>query len=62
MLLILLVWDMHGRSRVSEFLGQPKVNHVDHRGRFVDTHDEIGGFDISMDQIARVDEFYAFQL
>jgi hypothetical protein len=30
MLLILLVWNVHGCPWVSEFLGQPKVNHVDH--------------------------------
>lgn len=29
MLLVLLVWDVHSRPGVSEFLGQSKVNDVD---------------------------------
>ena len=62
MLLILLVWDVHRRPWISEFLCETKVNHVDHRGRFVDAHDEICGFNVSMDQITRVDEFYTLQL
>lgn len=32
MLLILLVWDVHRRPWISEFLCKAKVNHVDHRG------------------------------
>ena len=30
MLLVLLIWNVHSRPRVSEFLGQPKVNHIDY--------------------------------
>ena len=30
MLLILLVWDVHSCPGISEFLGQPKVDDVDH--------------------------------
>lgn len=32
MLLILLVGDVHCRPGISKFLGEAKVNHVDHRG------------------------------
>lgn len=62
MLLVLLVWDVHSRPGISEFFGQPKVDNVDDCRGFADTHDEIGWLDVSVDQIAGVDEFYAFQL
>lgn len=62
MLLVLLVWDVHSGPGISEFFCQPKVDDINDQRRFADTHDEIGGLDVSVDQIAGVDEFYAFQL
>jgi len=32
MLLVLLVWDVHGGSGVSKFLGQSKVDDIDNTG------------------------------
>ena len=54
---ILLVRNMGGGSRVTEFLGEAKVNHVNHVGSFSGAHNKIGWFDITVDDRVAVDEF-----
>jgi len=50
------------RLGVSEPLGQPEVDHVDVMLLFADADEEVVGFDVSVQEMARVHEFNALQL
>jgi len=56
MKIILLVRNMGGGSGVAEFLGEAKVNHVNHVGSFSGAHNKVGWFDITVDNRIAVDE------
>jgi tagatose-1,6-bisphosphate aldolase non-catalytic subunit AgaZ/GatZ len=56
---ILLVWNVGGGSGIAEFLGEAKVNYVNHMGGFTGAHDKIGWFDITVDDRVSVDELDA---
>ena len=55
--LILTVWDVEVSLGVTVFLGQTKVNHVDLVAPLADTHEEVVGLDITMDEGLGVDVF-----
>lgn len=62
MLFVLLVRDMLGGPAVSELLCKSKIDHIDKMCGVVDAHDKVGRFDVSMDEVAGVDEFNTVNL
>lgn len=54
---ILAIRYMMTRSRITEFLRETKVYDVDEISIFSCAHYEVCGFDISVDQVPRVDVF-----
>ena len=48
----LLIGDMHTSTRVAKLFGQSKVNDVYEVCRFPDAHDKVGGFDVTVNEIA----------
>ena len=56
-ILVLSVRDMKMRLRVSIFLGQSEINDIDLVSSFSYAHEEIVGFDVSMNKVSRVDVF-----
>jgi hypothetical protein len=61
-ILVLSVWDMEVGLRVTEFLCQAKINDVDLVAPLSDAHQKVVGFDVTMDEVARVDIFDAGNL
>lgn len=57
MKVILLVRNVHRSLAVPKLLGQSKVDDIHHWRRFPDTHDKIGGFNVTMHDGIGVDEF-----
>jgi hypothetical protein len=51
------IWRMLASARVSESLGQTKVNQMNPVALLAQTHDEIVGFDVAMDKISAVNVF-----
>ena len=47
---VLTVWDVEVSLGVTVFLGQPKVNDVDLVAALADTHEEVVGLDITVDE------------
>ena len=60
--LVLSVRDMKMGLRVPELLGQTKINNVDLITTFANTHKEIVGLNIAVNEVTRVDVFYARNL
>ena len=48
--LVLTIWNMEVGLRVTVFLGQSKINHVDLVPALSDTHEEIVRLNITMDE------------
>jgi hypothetical protein len=61
-ILVLSVWNMEVGLRVTEFLCQTKINDVDLVAPLSDAHQKVVGFDVTMDEVARVDIFDAGNL
>ena len=49
-ILVLTIWDMEVGLRVTVFLGQSKINHVDLVPALSNTHEEIVRLDITVDE------------
>lgn len=58
-ILILSVNDVLAGSRVPELLGQPEVDEKELIAVAPDAHEEVVGFDISVDEALGVDVLYA---
>ena len=54
---VLSVWDVQVCLRVTVFLGETKVNDVDLVAAFADTHQEVVGLDVTVDEVSRVNVF-----
>lgn len=59
MVVVLLVRDMLARTRITELLRKSEINDVDKVSILADAHNEVGGLDVAMDEIARMDVFDA---
>ena len=49
-ILVLTIWDMEVGLRITVFLGQSKINHVDLVPALSNTHEEIVRLDITVDE------------
>ena len=60
--LVLPVGDVEVRLRVSELLCQTKVDDVDLVATFADSHEEVVGLDVTVDEVAGVDVLHTRNL
>ena len=60
--LVFSVRDVLVRARVTVFLRESKVNHVHEVPLLAETHQEVVGFHVAVDEVLRVDVFYAADL
>ena len=55
--LVLAVRDVEMSLWVTEFLRETKIDNIDLIASLANTHEEVVGLDVTMDEIARVDIF-----
>jgi len=55
--LVLTVWDVEVRLRVTVFLSQPEVDDIDLIPTLANAHQEVVGLDITMDERLGMDVF-----
>ena len=60
--LVLPVWDMKMCLRVSELLCETEIDDIDLISMLADTHKEVVGLYVPMDEVARMDIFDARDL
>jgi hypothetical protein len=48
------VWNMHMCVRIPELLQKAKIDEIYHTGVFSDTHGYVVGFEVTMNEVARV--------
>jgi hypothetical protein len=60
--LVLPVWDMKMRLRVSELLCETEIDDIDLVATLADPHHEVVGLYVPMDEVARMDIFDARDL
>jgi hypothetical protein len=60
--LVLSVWNVEVGFRITELLSKTEVDDIDLITTTANTHDEIIGLDIAVDEVARVDVFDARDL
>lgn len=56
------IWDMFTGFRIAEPLSKPEVNYVDVVLLLADTDQEVVGFDVSVQKVARVHELNSLKL
>jgi hypothetical protein len=57
--MVLLEWDMEMGRSVSVLLGKTKINDIDVIATRAHTYQKIGGFDVTVNEVGRVDTLYA---
>ena len=57
--MVLLEWDMEMGHSVSVPLGETKINDIDVIVMRAHTYQKIGGFDVAVNEVGRVDTLYA---
>lgn len=53
--LVLAVWDVQVGLGIAILLGKTEIDDVDLIATLSNTHEEVVGFDVTMDEVARVD-------
>jgi hypothetical protein len=57
--MVLLEWDMEMGRSVSVPLGKTEINDIDVIAMRAHTYQKIGGFDVAVNEVGRVDMLYA---
>jgi len=57
--MVLLEWDMEMGRSVSVPLGKTEINDIDVIAMRAHTYQKIGGFDVAVNEVGRVDTLYA---
>jgi hypothetical protein len=58
----IVVWNMYACLGIPELLRQPKINEVHHVGLLADAHNDVGRFEITVNEVARMDILQATEL